>query len=49
MIMDMSTIPTYQLVQEIIKREGVESFDAEPYQDLNVPVNGPAQVIVVYD
>ena len=47
--MDMSAIPTYQLVQELIKREGVENFVAEPYQDLNVPVNGPARVIVVYD
>ena len=47
--MNLSTIPTCLLVEELVKREGVKNLVAEPYKDLNIPVNGPAQVLVVYD
>ena len=40
---------TYELVEELKKREGVEAHMAEPYKDLTVTVNGPAVVLVVTD
>lgn len=46
---DLSSIPTCDLVQELSGREGVERTIAEPYQDVQVKVNGPAIVLVVID
>lgn len=40
---------TEQLVTELSSREGVEATIAEPYQDAEVKVNGPAIVLVVID
>lgn len=40
---------TCELVEELKKREGVETHIAEPYKDLTVTVNGPAVVLVVTD
>ena len=40
---------TCELIEELSKREGVEVKSAEPYQDMEVSVNGPAVVIVVTD
>lgn len=40
---------TKELVEELSKREGVEKIIAEPYQDVEVKVNGPAVVLVVRD
>lgn len=40
---------TCDLVDELRKREGVETHIAEPYQDVTVSVNGPAVVLVVID
>ena len=40
---------TAQLVAELSNREGVEATIAEPYQDAEVKVNGPAIVLVVID
>lgn len=45
----LTTIPTSQLVEELQHREGVETTIAEPYQDAEVKVNGPAIVLVVID
>lgn len=45
----LSDIPTYELVGELRKREGVNTHIAEPYEDLEVKVNGPAIVLVVID
>ena len=42
-------IYTKDLVEELSKREGVEKKIAEPYQNLNVSVNGPAIILVVID
>lgn len=40
---------TCELVEELRHREGVEAQWAEPYKDLEVKVNGPANVLVVID
>ena len=46
---EMSEFKTCDLVDELQKREGVETHIAEPYQDMTVSVNGPAVVLVVID
>lgn len=46
---DLSKITTYELMEELKKRDGVEAQTAEPYKDLTVSVNGPAVVLVVID
>ena len=45
----LSEFKTCDLVDELRKREGVETHIAEPYQDVTVSVNGPAAVLVVID
>ena len=45
----LSEFKTCDLVDELRKREGVETHIAEPYQDVTVSVNGPAVVLVVMD
>ena len=45
----LEEVPTAQLVAELYNREGVEATIAEPYQDAEVKVNGPAIVLVVID
>lgn len=40
---------TSELVEELKKRDGVETTIAEPHQDISVKVNGPAIVLVVID
>ena len=47
--MDLSDYTTDQLVEELRGREGVETTIAEPYQDVEIKVNGPAIVLVVVD
>lgn len=47
--MDLSQVETAELVEELSQREGVERTIAEPYQDVQVKVNGPAIVLVVID
>ena len=42
-------ITTKELVEELSKREGVKKIIAEPYQDVEVKVNGPAIVLVIED
>lgn len=46
---DIKDTKTYELVEELKKREAVEAHIAEPYKDLTVTVNGPAIVLVVTD
>lgn len=46
---DISSIPTNELVAELEKREGVDTTIAEPYQDVQIKVNGPAIVLTVID
>ena len=45
----LSEFITCDLVDELRKREGVETHIAAPYQDVTVSVNGPAVVLVVID
>ncbi|WP_242956662.1 BC1881 family protein [Tyzzerella sp. An114] len=40
---------TYELIEELYRREGVEKHIAEPYKDVNVEVNGPAIILIVID
>lgn len=40
---------TKELVEELQKREGVETSFAMPYEDVSVSVNGPAILLVVID
>lgn len=47
--MNLNDISTYELVEELKKREGVNTTLAEPYQDVLVSVNGSAVVLVVID
>lgn len=47
--MSLSNVPTCDLVKELQTREGVETTIAEPYQDVEVKVNGPAIVLTVID
>ena len=45
----LKEVSTEELVSELFNREGVKGIIAEPYQQLNLPVNGPAIVLVVVD
>lgn len=47
--MELVNVTTAALVEELKRREGVETHIAEPYADLEVKVNGPAIVLVVID
>lgn len=47
--MNLDEYMTCELVNELEKREGVETKIAAPYQDATVTVNGPAIVLVVTD
>ena len=47
--MDICKVPTKELVEELQRRDGVETTIAEPYQDTEIKVNGPAVVLVVID
>ena len=40
---------TYDLVQELIQREGVEMRKAGPYKNLQTNVNGAAIVLTIID
>lgn len=46
---DLSCVTTAELAEELSRREGVEKTIAEPYQDAQIQVNGPAIVLVVTD
>ena len=47
--MELKNAKTYELVEELKKRDGVEVKIAEPHKDMAVSVNGPAVVLVVVD
>lgn len=40
---------TSELVYELKQREGVEIKTAEPYEDMEMSVNGPAVVLIIVD
>ena len=45
----LQKVSTKDLVEELERREGVDTTIAEPYQEKTVSVNGPAIVLVVTD
>lgn len=54
--MDLSKIPTAQLVEELSKREAVQKLNAEPYQPYHITVGettvsdtGPVVILRVWD
>lgn len=47
--MNLSNIKTCELVEELKKREGVEAHWAEPHEDFEIKLKGPAVVLVVID
>lgn len=47
--MELSDIKTRDLVQELRRREGVETEVIDPHADVEIPVCGPAIVLVVSD
>lgn len=46
---NLKTVPTRQLVEELSCRDGVERFGAEPYQEFSISVSGPAIALIVID
>lgn len=46
---DLKGIRTCELVSELQNREGVRVEYAEPYQDREITVNGPACILIVFD
>lgn len=44
-----SNAKTFELVNELKKREGVEVQIAEPHKDKIIEINGPAVVLIVRD
>lgn len=48
-IIKLSKISTRDIVNELLKREGVESKIIEPYADDSISANGPAILINVID
>lgn len=47
--MKLREISTKDLVEELKNREGVEIKTAEPYEDMEISVNGPAVVLIIVD
>lgn len=45
----LETFKTCELVEELKKREGVKEVWAEPHVNIEIPVNGPAIVLIVTD
>lgn len=45
----LTSFSTKELVEELQKREGVDTSFAKPYEDVSVSVNGPAILLVVTD
>ncbi len=46
---ELKDFETCELVEELRKREGVESHRAAPYEEKEYSVNGPALVLIVID
>lgn len=46
---DLCNFSTRELTLELMKREAVVANEVEPYENMEIEVNGPAIVLVVYD
>lgn len=40
---------TKELVEELKKREGVKTEYAEPHQDKELSITGPAEILIIVD
>lgn len=54
--LDLSTVPTCKLVEELKKREGVWATSVEPYEDYSITVgediikdSGPVVLLKIWD
>ena len=47
--MELNEVKTCDLVAELKKREGVETIQADPYLQTDIPVEGPAVILIVTD
>lgn len=45
----ITNFSTKELVEELQKREGVETSFAMPYENISVSANGPAIIFVITD
>lgn len=45
----LENVPTAQLVEELVSRDGVETYRIEPYQLKTLSAEGPAIVLIVTD
>lgn len=48
-MVDLSSVSTKLLVEELSNREGVDKAIAEPYQDMEIKICGPAIILMVTD
>lgn len=46
---ELKKIPTNQLVEELVDRDGVEKIVLQPYQKSKFEAEGPAVVLMVTD
>lgn len=46
---DLSAVKTCDIVAELRRREGVETYIAGPYEDVQVSANGPTILVLVTD
>lgn len=47
--MGLNEVKTCELMEELRDREGVEIIQAEPYQQMDISVEGPAVILIVTD
>ena len=45
----IDTLETFELVDELKKRQGVDTVMAEPYENKVLNVEGPAVVLIIVD
>lgn len=46
---NFNEVSTRELVEELERHPGVEKITAQPYQDVEIKVNGPAVILIVTD
>ena len=46
---ELKKFKTYELVEELNKREGEEKIYIEPYQEIKIKVEGPMIILKVID
>ena len=46
---ELKKFKTFELVEELSKREGVEKIQIEPYKKIKIKVEGPIVILKVID